>query len=140
MPWIPTAASQGQRSGTSTSNGIQYNHSSKQAPPSQKKNKATTAAKHNHRNRDNVVQDDQENDNKPRLLKPLTAYNYYYRDERDNIVLGNSSDSSHDLPPPVHDFSERKRQKLLEDRWVRDPTKGKRKHRKTSHGKLEFTQ
>ena len=138
MPWSLTAASQGQRSGASSRNGSQlHNHS-------QKKNTATAAAKHKYQNGNNGVQGDPENGNKqPRLLKPLTAYNYYYRDERDNIVLGNSGSGDKDndpLPPPVHDFSEGKRQKLLEDRWVRDPTKGKRKHRKTSHGKLEFTQ
>jgi len=79
--------------------------------------------------------EDSEDDGKPRLLKPLTAYNFFYRDERDNIVLA----SGDHVPPPVSDFSDAKREKLLEDRWVRDPTKGKRKHRKT-HGKMEFTQ
>ena len=69
------------------------------------------------------------------MLKPLTAYNFYYRDERDNIVLATGDE----IPPPVIDFSEAKRQKLLEDRWLKDPTKGKRKHRRT-HGKMEFTQ
>ena len=72
---------------------------------------------------------------KARVLKPLTAYNFYYRDERDNIVLATGDE----IPPPVIDFSEAKRQKLLEDRWLKDPTKGKRKHRRT-HGKMEFTQ
>jgi len=79
--------------------------------------------------------DDSEDDGgKPRLLKPLTAYNFYYRDERDNIVFA----SGNEVPPPVSDFSEAKRQRLLQDRWVRDPVKGKRVHRKT-HGKMEFT-
>lgn len=73
---------------------------------------------------------------KPRLLKPLTAYNFYYRDERDNIVLATTGDP---IPPPVSDFSEAKSQKLLADRWLKDPTKEKRKHRRT-HGKMEFAE
>ena len=75
-------------------------------------------------------------DGKPRLLKPLTAYNFYYRDERDNIVLATTGDP---IPPPVSDFSEAKSQKLLADRWLKDPTKEKRKHRRT-HGKMEFAE
>ena len=74
-------------------------------------------------------------DGKPRLLKPLTAYNFYYRDERDNIIFATGDL----IPPPVSDFSEGKSQKLLEDRWLKDPTKEKRKHRRT-HGKMEFAE
>jgi hypothetical protein len=102
----------------------------------------------------------------PKLCKPLKVYNYFYRDERDNIVNGlqNHGDV---LPPPVTDFSQSKYEHLLHQRWyVRnyryaftshsllwlpkskhvklpiyrhiDPIKQRRQHRKT-HGKIEFT-
>jgi hypothetical protein len=70
------------------------------------------------------------------LLKPLTPYNYYYRDERDNIV-SHISDESDPLPPAVSDFTESKLQFLLHQHWYIDPMKKKRAHRK-SHGKMKF--
>jgi hypothetical protein len=70
------------------------------------------------------------------LLKPLTPYNYYYRDERDNIVLQISGEND-PLPPPVSDFSIEKMESLLKQHWYVDPVRAKRIHRKT-HGKMSF--
>jgi hypothetical protein len=70
------------------------------------------------------------------LLKPLTAYNYYYRDERLNIVSQVSLDTD-PIPHPVCNFSAHKLQYLLYERWYVDPVKKKRRHRK-SHGKINF--
>lgn len=50
----------------------------------------------------------------PKTLKPLTAYNYFFRDERDNIV--DNVDSTQ-LPLPVSDFSPQKQQRLLHQHW-----------------------
>jgi len=69
------------------------------------------------------------------LLKPLSAFNYFYRDERNNIV--GSGDASN-LPPPVNDFSEAKLNMLLHEHWYKDPLKKRRAHRK-SHGLIDFT-
>jgi len=105
------------------------------SPPTNRKKSKTCRAKRS-RAASSEATDGNELDayGEPKMLKPLTAYNFYYRDERDNICLATGDE----VPPPVSDFSEAKRQKLLGDRWLRDPTKGKRKHRKT-HGKMEFT-
>ena len=78
----------------------------------------------------------QQFENKKLLLHPLTPYNYYYRDERDNIVA-QITDESDPLPPSVSDFSVTKMQTLLHLHWFTDPVKKKRKHRK-SHGKMNF--
>lgn len=78
----------------------------------------------------------QQMNNNSLLLKPLTPYNYFYRDERDNIVL-QISDEHDPLPPPVSDFSIEKMQHLLKQHWYVDPVRAKRVHRKT-HGKMSF--
>jgi hypothetical protein len=70
------------------------------------------------------------------LLKPLTAYNFFYRDERDNIIGGMQADGD-PIPPALCDYSETKLRELLNQRWYIDPGKKKRSHRKT-HGKLPF--
>jgi hypothetical protein len=70
------------------------------------------------------------------LLKPLTAYNYFYRDERDNIIGGMQTDGD-PIPPALSDFSETNLRRMLNQRWYIDPGKKKRSHRKT-HGKLPF--
>lgn len=59
-------------------------------------------------------------------LRALSAYNFFFRDERDRIL--NECD---------HDWTDSKKEKLLSDHWNRDRTK-KRRHRK-SHGKIDFT-
>jgi hypothetical protein len=74
--------------------------------------------------------------NKKLLLRYLTPYNYYFRDERDNIV-GKISNDSDPLPPPTCDFSPSKLKYLLYQHWYVDPLKKKRRHRK-SHGKIDF--
>jgi hypothetical protein len=74
--------------------------------------------------------------NKKLLLHPLSPYNYYYRDERDNIVAHISNESD-PLPPSVSNFTVTNVQALLHQHWFIDPLKKKRKHRK-SHGKMNF--
>jgi hypothetical protein len=78
----------------------------------------------------------QEHGNPRLLLKPLTPYNYYYRDERENIV-GHITQKEDQFPPPISDFSTSKMYKLLYQHWYVDPVKQKRIHRK-SHGKVSF--
>jgi hypothetical protein len=51
-----------------------------------------------------------------KMCKPLTAYNYFYRDERDNIVRGTKA-AGDPLPSPVNDFSEDKKNALLRQHW-----------------------
>jgi hypothetical protein len=96
------------------------------------------------------------------LCKPLTGYNYFYRDEKDNI-LQHLQQPGDPLPDPVCDFSAYKMEQLLHQHWYVfhhcfaicwnetpnlttsahqihryiDPTKGKRPHKK-SHGKIPF--
>lgn len=77
--------------------------------------------------------DSTNNNSGPRILRPLTAYNYFFRDERDNIVTWKAEG----LPPPRQDWTDEKRRALLEEHWFVDPVKEKRRHRKT-HGKLGF--
>lgn len=71
-----------------------------------------------------------------KLLKPLTAYHYFYRVERDNIVQGMTINGDQ-IPDAVHDYSESKLRELLDRRWYIDPNKKKRAHRKTL-GELGF--
>jgi len=59
-------------------------------------------------------------------LRALSAYNFFFRDERDRILNGGDNDYSSD-----------KQKKLLAAHWGQDRTK-KRRHRKT-HGKIDFT-
>jgi hypothetical protein len=59
-------------------------------------------------------------------LRALSAYNFFFRDERDRIL--------HDKE---HDWTIGKQENLLQEHWSRDRTK-KRRHRKT-HGKIDFT-
>lgn len=83
-----------------------------------------------------IVPPYQEHGNPRLLLKPLTPYNYYYRDERDNIVRHISQEED-PFPSPVSDFSPSKMDTLLYQHWYVDPVKQKRIHRK-SHGKVSF--
>jgi hypothetical protein len=52
----------------------------------------------------------------PVMCPPLTAYNYYYRNERDTIVQG-MTHADDPLPPPDWDFSEQKKLNLLHQHW-----------------------
>ena len=63
-------------------------------------------------------------------LKPLSAYNYFFRDERDRILAASRNERLPELT------LEERRCKLLWDHWSRDRSK-KRAHRK-SHGKIGF--
>jgi hypothetical protein len=83
-----------------------------------------------------VVPPYQQQNNVRLLLKPLTPYNYFYRDERENMVH-NFTKEGDPLPPPVCDFATTKMHALLYQHWYIDPVKQKRAHRK-SHGKVSF--
>jgi hypothetical protein len=50
------------------------------------------------------------------MSKPLSSYNYFYRVERDNIVLGMKNQGD-PLPPTVLDFSQSKMEMLLHHHW-----------------------
>jgi hypothetical protein len=84
----------------------------------------------------NMVPPFQRESNAKLLLKPLSPYNYYFRDESDSIVrhLMHNNDS---LPPPVSDLTEERMQSLLLQHWYTDPVKKRRRHRKT-HGRISF--
>lgn len=60
-------------------------------------------------------------------LRALSAYNFFFRDERDRIVHGGEYELTAD-----------KKKQMLAAHWFRDRTK-KRRHRKT-HGKIAFTE
>jgi hypothetical protein len=53
---------------------------------------------------------------RPMLCKPLTAYNYFYRVERDSIVNGMTC-ATDPLPPVDLDVSLKKQEKLLRQHW-----------------------
>jgi hypothetical protein len=78
----------------------------------------------------------QQHQNTRLLLRPLTAYNYFYRDERENIVR-NFTMEDDPLPPPQSNFTTNKMHSLVYEHWYADPIKEKRSHRK-SHGKVSF--
>lgn len=59
-------------------------------------------------------------------VKALSAYNFFFRDQRDRILNG-----------AEEDYSAEKQEKLLAGHWFRDRSQ-KRRHRKT-HGKIAFT-
>lgn len=59
-------------------------------------------------------------------LRALSAYNFYFRDERERILNGGEPE-----------YSSEKKRALLSGHWYRDRTV-KRRHRKT-HGKVSFT-
>jgi hypothetical protein len=80
----------------------------------------------------------QQQNNIQLLLKPFTSYNYFYRDERENIVQ-NFTKEDDPLPPPVSDFTRTKMDALLHEHWYVDPLKRKRVHKK-SHGIVSFEQ
>jgi HMG (high mobility group) box len=69
-------------------------------------------------------------------LRPLSAYNYFFRDERERILR-----QSHDFDPNItsenYPYTEKQQQVLLHEYWSQDRTQ-KRRHRKT-HGKITFT-
>ena len=66
-----------------------------------------------------------------KTLKALSAYNFFFRHERERILAGDKSVESED----VH-YSYSEKQSLLHNHWYRDRSQ-KRCHRK-SHGKISF--
>jgi HMG (high mobility group) box len=72
---------------------------------------------------------DAEEEKKP--LKTLSAYNFFFRHERERILAGYASNEIED-----EHYSFSKKQSLLHDHWYRDRSQ-KRSHRK-SHGKISF--
>jgi hypothetical protein len=118
--------------------------------------------KQNNNANEDIDDDDDDFHARIQKLKPLNAYNYFFRDERDNLVSQRnqnrgagqkqsppSQDSSAATVPttaaatttttttPV-DRSESKKWKLLYQRWCQDPCKPKRKHRKIQEETLPF--
>jgi hypothetical protein len=72
-----------------------------------------------------------------RLPRALNAYNYFFRDEKENLMKGvYGPDGS--FPQPSEDWSEGKKWKLLLEHWFTDPFKGRRKHRKKGGGTIPF--
>ena len=75
-------------------------------------------------------------------IRALSAYNFFFRDERERII---SCDDGDDPLDPANlkakrdavSFNEEKKKLLLTGHWFRDRT-AKRRHRKT-HGKIAFT-
>jgi hypothetical protein len=53
---------------------------------------------------------------RPTVCLPLTAYNYFYRHERDTIVQG-MAHANDPLPPSVWDFTPEKKAELLHQHW-----------------------
>jgi hypothetical protein len=75
-------------------------------------------------------------------IRALSAYNFFFRDERERII--NCDDGDDPLDPAslkakrdAVSFNEEKKKLLLSGHWFRDRT-AKRRHRKT-HGKIAFT-
>jgi hypothetical protein len=56
----------------------------------------------------------------PARLKPLSAYNYFFRDERNNI-LAHMMQPGDPLPDTVSDFSSQKVEQLLHEHWYVNP-------------------
>jgi hypothetical protein len=50
------------------------------------------------------------------MCPPLTAFNYYYRNERDTIVQG-MTHADDPLPPSDWNFTEQKKLELLHQHW-----------------------
>lgn len=75
-------------------------------------------------------------------IRALSAYNFFFRDERERII--NCDEGDNPLEPESLKakrssviFNEEKKKQLLSGHWFRDRT-AKRRHRKT-HGKIAFT-
>jgi hypothetical protein len=56
----------------------------------------------------------------PARLKPLSSYNYFFRDERNNI-LAHMMQPGDPLPDTVSDFSSQKMEQLLHEHWYVHP-------------------
>lgn len=72
-------------------------------------------------------------------LKSLSAYNFFFRDERERILSGESSVNECNDSDIMIDSSLEHQEFLLKQHWHQDREKKKhRRHRKT-HGKISFT-
>ncbi len=78
----------------------------------------------------NVMTSDQE------PLRPLSAYNYFFRDERERI-LRSKNNNDHFALICDYKYTSEQQEILLREHWNQDRT-NKRRHRKT-HGKISFT-
>ena len=67
------------------------------------------------------------------VLKPLSAYNYFFTDERGRLVNETEGEDQRGVR-----YSEERKLWLLSHHWSKDRTK-RRRHRKT-HGIIEFTE
>ena len=70
----------------------------------------------------------------PAPLRALSAYNFYFRYQRERILNGEDMDNEYD-DSDTH-WNKERQDALLEEHWGRDRTV-KRRHRK-SHGKISF--
>jgi HMG (high mobility group) box len=71
-------------------------------------------------------------------LRPLSAYNYFFRDERERILRQSGDhDHNHDMTSDNYPYTEMQQLVILREHWSQDRTQ-KRRHRKT-HGKISFT-
>lgn len=68
-------------------------------------------------------------------LRPLSAYNYFFRDERERILK--EGDGRCHSPDPGTFYSNDRLERTLKEHWNQDRTK-RRRHRKT-HGQISFT-
>ena len=64
-------------------------------------------------------------------IRPLSAYNFFFSDERERILHNKTNDTDDEV------FDSAKKQRLLLQHLAKDRTK-RRPHRKT-HGKINFT-
>jgi HMG (high mobility group) box len=73
-------------------------------------------------------------------LRPLSAYNYFFRDERDRILTYGPSYDKEALLPSMQKqyYTNEHQESLMRAYWNQDHST-KRKHRK-SHGKISFTE
>jgi hypothetical protein len=130
MPLIPSSSVSS--SSSSSSSSVSSSSSSSSCSYS---NKKTTIKKS--RTVSSVSLLNNNNSGIPLPLHALSAYNFFFRDER-NRILENLQHDHHHCETEMYmiEMSVEKQQQLLQDHWNRDRTT-RRRHRKT-HGKIDF--